>query len=322
MTNAAGLPFDDIRALIKMMPGPDEEALDAARVRAASLVDSSGSLGDLGTLAIWAAGWQGKARPTAQRPLLAIFAASHGVSPDGEAARARMELLAAGGAAINQICATTDLGLKVFDLALDMPTRDFTTAAALEEAECAATMAFGMEAIAGGSDLLSLGAIGRGGATAAAAIAHALYGGKPGDWAEIHDGREGQVVGDLIAKAVAHHRGNLSDPLEILRRLGGRDIAAIAGAILAGRLQRIPVILDGYAVTVAAAVLHALDSAALDHCIAGHITPGPHARVVEKLGLRGLLQLGLTSGEGVGAALAAGIVKVAINCHNDMATAS
>ncbi len=321
MTNAAGLPFDDIRALVRMMPGPDSEAVETAQARAASLAEPAGSLGALSTLALWAAGWQGKARPTVQRPLLAIFAANHGVEPDGAEARGRMELLAAGGAAVNQVCATFDLGLKVFDLALDLPTPDFTAAAALEEADCAATMAFGMEAIAGGSDLLGLGAIGAGGLVSAAAIAHALYGGDAADWVPAGDEARRSERCGWVAAAVACHRGHLADPLEVLRRLGGRDIAAMAGAILAGRLQRIPVILDSYPVLAAAAVLHAMDSTALEHCIVGHAAPGAHAALAGKLGLEALLYLDLTSGEGTGAALAAGIVKAAVNCHNDTAAA-
>ena len=124
-----------------------------------------------------------------------------------------------------------------------------------------------------------------------------------------------------MRRAVALNKGNLSDPLEVMRRLGGREIVAIAGAIMAARMERVPVILDGYVVTAAAAILHALDPSAIDHCIAGHLSvEGAHGDVLARLGKKPLLDLGMRLGEGSGAALAAGVVKAAIACHQDMAT--
>ena len=181
----------------------------------------------------------------------------HGVTPFPPSVTAQMvENFAAGGAAINQICVAYDLGLKVFDLALEYPTGDITEEAALSERDCAATMAFGMEAIAGGTDLLCIGEMGIGNTTIAAAINLALYGGTAADWVGPGTGSEGEVLQRKIAaveKAVALHRDHLSDPLEVLRRLGGREIAAMAGAILAARMQKIPVIIDGYVATCAGA---------------------------------------------------------------------
>ena len=326
----SGLPFDDIRALIRMMPGPDEEALAAIDEREAKLVKPAGALGRLESLARWAAGWQGKARPTCQRPLVAIFAGDHGVVAQGvspypaSVTRTMLETFSAGGAAINQICATYDLGLKVFDLAIGMPTADITLQAAMDEKGAAATIAFGMEAVAGGTDLLALGEMGIGNTTIAAAIYTALYGGPASRWAGRGTGLDDAGLARKIAAietAVALHRDHLADPLEVLRRLGGREFAALCGAILAARLQRIPVILDGYVVTAAAAILHAMDASALDHCIAGHVSAeGAHAAVLERLGLVPMLDLGMRLGEGSGAALAAGIVKTAIACHTGMAT--
>jgi nicotinate-nucleotide--dimethylbenzimidazole phosphoribosyltransferase len=328
--SATGLPFDDIRALIGMMRGPDEAAIAAVKAREATLTKPSGSLGRLEEIAAFVAGWQGKGKPAVTRPLVAIFAANHGVVKQGvspypqEVTRQMMENFAAGGAAINQICATFDIGLKVFDLALDYPSGDITEEAALDEKAAAATIAFGMEATAGGSDLLCLGEMGIGNTTIAAAIYHALYGGTAADWVGrgtgIDDAGLARKV-SAVEKAVALHRDHLGDPLEVLRRLGGREIAAIAGAILAARLQNVPVILDGYVVTAAAAILHALDPSALDHCLAGHISAeGAHRAVLARLGLRPILDLGMRLGEGSGAALAVGIVRAAVACHNDMAT--
>jgi nicotinate-nucleotide--dimethylbenzimidazole phosphoribosyltransferase len=237
-----------------------------------------------------------------------------------------LENFAAGGAAINQICASLGLGFKVFDLALDMPTRDFVEEPAMDEKACVATMAFGMEAIAGGTDLLCVGELGIGNTTVAAAIYTALYGGPAERWVGRGTGVDDSGLARKIAAveaAVACHRDHLRDPLEVLARLGGREVAAIAGAILAARLQHIPVILDGYVTTAAAAVLHALDPAALDHCVAGHVSAeGAHQAVLERLGKVPLLALGMRLGEGTGAAVAAGIVRAAAAVHRDMATFS
>lgn len=325
-----GLPFDDVRRLFAMMPGPDLDALAAVRARDSELTKPAGSLGRLEEIAEWVAAWQGNAKPAVMRPLVCVFAANHGVVKQGvspypqSVTRQMLENFAAGGAAINQICAAYDLGFKVFDLALDLPTGDITEEAALDERACVATMAFGMEAVAGGIDLLCFGEMGIGNTTIAAAIYAALYGGPVAHWVGRGTGLDDAGLARKVAaveKALATHAGHLGDPLEVLRRLGGREVAAIAGAILAARLQRVPVILDGYVVTAAAAILHALDPHALDHCLAGHCSAeGAHGEVLDRLGKVPLLDLGMRLGEGTGAALAAGIVKAAVACHNDMAT--
>ncbi|MDX3925343.1 MAG: nicotinate-nucleotide--dimethylbenzimidazole phosphoribosyltransferase [Shinella sp.] len=327
--SASGLPFDDFRELLRNLPGPDSAALVAARERDAQLTKPAGALGRLEEIALWLAAWTGRP-PAVTRPLVAVFAGNHGVTRQGvtpfpSSVTAQMvENFTAGGAAINQICVTHDLGLKVFDLALDYPTGDITEEAALSERDCAATMAFGMEAVAGGTDLICIGEMGIGNTTIAAAINLALYGGTAEEWVGPGTGSEGEVLKRKIAavgKAVALHRDHLSDPLEVLRRLGGREVAAMAGAILAARMQRIPVIIDGYVATAAGAILRAANPAALDHCLIGHVSAEPgHLKAIERLGKTPLLALGMRLGEGTGAALAAGIVKAAAACHSGMAT--
>ena len=133
--------------------------------------------------------------------------------------------------------------------------------------------------------------------------------------------RVSPIRAEVIAKAVARNKGALKDPLEVLRRLGGREIAAMAGAILAGRLQRVPVIVDGYVATSAAAILYKMDPSALDHCLFGHVSAEPaHRRALEIMGKRPLLDLGMRLGEATGAAMAMGIVKAAAQAHDGMAT--
>lgn len=325
----SGLPFDDFRTLMQNLPGADSDAVAAVRARDGKLTKPAGSLGKLEGIAEWLAAWTGRP-PAVTRPLVAVFAGNHGVTAQGvspfpSAVTAQMvENFAAGGAAINQICIAHDLGLKVFDLALDMPTNDITQEAAMDERTCAATMAFGMESIAGGTDLLCIGEMGIGNTTIAACIYHALFGGDAEDWAGAGTGSDEAGIkrkADVIRKAVALHKDHLKDPFELLRRLGGREIAAMAGAILAARVERIPVIIDGFVATSAAAVLKAASSDALDHCVIGHVSAEKaHIKAVMELDMEPLLDLGMRLGEGTGAALAAGIVKSAALCHSGMAT--
>lgn len=326
----SALPFDDIRALVARMPGPDNAAVAAVQARDATLTKPAGALGKLEMIVEWLAAWQRRSPPAVNRPLVAIFAGNHGVVARGVSAfpssvtRQMVDNFAAGGAAINQICLAYDLSLKVYDLALEVPTGDITVEAAMDEVVCARTMAFGMEAIAGGVDLLCVGEMGIGNTTVAAAIHAALFGGDPADWVGPGTGLDAEGIARkqaVVREAVAFHRDHIRDPLEVLRRLGGREIAAMAGAILAARLDRVPVIVDGYVATAAASVLYALDPSALDHCLFGHVSAEPaHRRALAKLGKEPLLDLGMRLGEGTGAALAAGIVRTAARLHSGMAT--
>lgn len=327
MTSA--LPFDDFRNLLARLPVGDEAAGELVRAQFYRAEKPKQSLGRLEEIAGWLATWSGKP-PAVNRPLVAIFAGNHGVvkqkiSPRPmEATAGAVELSAAGGSAINQICLAYDLGLKVFDLALHLPTADMTQEAALDERGCAATMAFGMEAISG-TDLLCIGDVGVGNSTVAAAMLAALHGGKGADWVGPGSGADAAMIArktGAVDAALALHGSHLKDPLEVLRRVGGRETAAIAGAIIAARMEKVPVILDGFAAIAAGSVLHALNPSALDHCLIAQASSEPGQRkAIEKLGMKPLIDLGLSHGEGVGAALAAGLVKAAALCSTGMAAA-
>jgi nicotinate-nucleotide--dimethylbenzimidazole phosphoribosyltransferase len=322
-------PFDDIRALVADMPSANEPALAAAREREGQLTKPAGSLGRLEEIAEFLASWQG-GPPHVDNPLVAVFAGNHGVVAQGvspfpaSVTEAMVANFQSGGAAINQICKTFDISLKVYELALSQPTGDITAEPAMDERGCAATMAFGMEALAGGPDLLCLGEMGIGNTTVAAAIYCALFGGEPETWVGRGTGVDDAGLkrkADAVRHALETHKGHLDDPLEVLRRLGGREIAAMAGAILGARHQRTPVLLDGFVVCSAAAVLHKLNPAALDHCLVGHVSAeSAHGRALAALGKEPLLNLGMRLGEGTGAALAVGVAKAAVACHNGMAT--
>lgn len=325
----SALPFDDIRNLVKSMPGPDADAIQAVKAREVQLTKPAGSMGKLEELAEWLAAWSGKSSPTVTRPLVAVFATAHGVAEKGVSAfpasvnQQMVENFAAGGAAINQLCRANDLGLKIFDLALDMPTPSITEEDAMDEANCAATMAYGMEALAGGIDLICLGEMGIGNTTVAAAVLNGLFGGEASDWVGRGTGvdDEGLERKRAAVEAAVARLDGVKDPLEVLRRVGGREIAAMAGLIIAARLQRVPLLVDGFVTTAAAAVVYAMDPSGLDHCQFAHVSAeAGHRRALEIMGKDALLDLGLRLGEGTGAALAAGIVKAAAETHCGMAT--
>jgi nicotinate-nucleotide--dimethylbenzimidazole phosphoribosyltransferase len=325
-----GLPFDDIRALIATMPGPDADAVAQTRARDKELTKPPGSLGRLEMIVEWLAAWQQRHPPKVERPVVAVFAGNHGVVAQGVAAYPQAvtaQMVAnfqSDGAAVNQICKTFDLGLKVFELALEVPTNDITQDAAMSEKDCAATMAYGMEAISNGCDLLCIGEMGIGNTTIAAALACGLFGGTGADWVGPGTGVDGEGLkrkASAVDRAIALHKESLGDPLEVLRRLGGRELAAMAGAILGARMNHVPVLIDGYVATAAAAVLFKANPQALDHCLAAHCSAEPaHRKLLAHLGLKPLLDLDMRLGEASGAALAAGIVKAAAATHNGMAT--
>jgi len=323
-------PFDDFRALFGKFPAIDAQTLAAAQERQKHLTKPQGSLGRLEEIALWMAGWRAQEKPLVTKPLVAIFAGNHGVTRqnitpfDPAATQQMVDNFTHGGAAINQICTAHNLGLKVYDLALDYPTEDITQSPAMDVRGCAATMAFGMEAIAGGTDLLILGEMGIGNTAIASALCYGLYGGTAEDWTGPGTGSTGEYFARKLAAvrdSVALHAEHLSDPFEVLRRLGGREFAAMVGAIMAARMQRIPVLLDGFVVCAAAAILHKIHPNALDHCLVGHVSQEPgHRRLLEILGKKPILNLDMRLGEGTGAALAAGLVKAACLCHSQMAT--
>jgi nicotinate-nucleotide--dimethylbenzimidazole phosphoribosyltransferase len=321
-----------VRGLLASLPDADATAAAAAAARNGELTKPPGALGRLEDVAIWLAGWQGTPTPAVTAPAIAVFAGNHavtqrGVSPYPSDVTAQMVAnFAAGGAAINQICKAGGIQLSVHPIGLDHPAGDIVVGAAMTQDECARHVADGMAAVPPECDLFGAGEMGIGNTTAAAAIYAALYGGDAarfvGRGTGVDDAGLARKVG-VVKDALAHHAGSLGDPIEVLRCLGGREIAAIAGAILAARLRRVPVVLDGYVVTAAAAVLHATNPAAIDHCLAGHCSAeGAHAEVLEHLGLKPLLSLGLRLGEGTGAALAMAVVKAAAACQSGMATFS
>jgi len=309
-----GRPFDDIRALTEAMPQADLAAIDAVQNILTAAGESLSPLGRNAEYAKWLAGWQGKA-PSVDRPLITVFAGSHAVARHDFGddvivkAQARVKSMTEGSAGVRGISTSLQAAFKVFELGIEYPAADFTAEPSLSEKDCAAAIAFGMEVVAEGADIIALGNAGFGSATAAAAIALGLYGGTAEYWA----GGNGPAAASRISavgKGAHLHKSLLSDPLEVLRCFGGRDIAGMVGAILAARHQAIPIILDGYVVCAAAAVLHKIHPDAISHCMAGHVTAEPaHRALLERLGLTPMLDMGIGIGDGTGAAFALGALR-------------
>ncbi len=325
------MPFQtlaEFSAVLADLPAPDQTAIAKAEARNGHLTKPPGALGRLEALAIWMAGWQGTDTPHADRPQIVIFAGNHGVTARGVSAfpaEVTVQMVANfahGGAAINQLAKAFGAKLDVHPIELDRPTADFTEGPAMTDAETVAALKTGWLAVDPQADLFVAGEMGIGNTTVAAAIAAALYGGS--GWAGRGTGVDDAGLARkeaAIASGLARHKDALGDPMQVLRCLGGREIAAMAGAIAGAGAHRIPVILDGFIACAAAAVLAKAAPEALEHCVAGHVSAeGAHGRLLDKLGKEPLLSLGLRLGEGSGAALAIGILKGAVACHSGMAT--
>jgi nicotinate-nucleotide--dimethylbenzimidazole phosphoribosyltransferase len=330
--NAPPASFAEMRKILRQLPGPDLEAQTEVVRRQAELTKPPGSLGRLEAIAEWLATWQGRSRPQVERPRVAVFAGTHGVASRGvsayppEVTQQMVKNFLAGGAAINQLSAAIDADLRIYELDLEHPTEDFTRAAAMDEGRTANAMAYGMMAAEPGIDILCLGEMGIANTTVAATLSAALFGGTGADWAGPGTGVTGAALARKIAvidEALARHASAIEhhDPLVLLAAVGGEEFAAIAGAVLAARMGRIPVLLDGYACTAAAAVLYAVDRHALDHCLVAHRSAEPgHTRLLDAIGQRPLLDLGMRLGEASAAALVVPLLKAAAACHNGMAT--
>jgi nicotinate-nucleotide--dimethylbenzimidazole phosphoribosyltransferase len=317
-------------AALSDLRGPDPEAAAAARARQEQLTKPPGSLGRLEEIAIFFAGWQRRDRPVIDRARAAVFAGNHGVTVHGVSAypaSVTAQMVAnfeAGGAAINALSGIAGLELKVVALDLDRPTADFTTEPAMSVEDCLAALNAGAATVDERLDLLILGEMGIGNSTAAAALCARSYGTEAQYWVGPGTGIDGEGVrrkGQIIDRALAHHADAPRSAFETLRQVGGREIAAIAGAILRARQLSIPVLLDGFICSSAIAPLAIDNPAITGHCLAGHCSLEPgHARLLERLELAPLLSLDMRLGEGSGAAVAANIVRAALAAHDRMAT--
>lgn len=322
--------FSDIRGLLADLPSADTRARDAARERNDALTKPAGSLGRLEELAVWYAGWRGEAAPLIEAPQILVFAGNHSVASRGVSAypsevTAQMVVnFRSGGAAINQLASSAGAKLDVHPIELDRPTGDISSGPAMSEAEFVDAFGVGWRAVDPASDLMVAGEMGIGNTTSAAAIALALYGGSATDWTGRGTGVEGASLkrkAEIVSQAVDANRTEITDGIGALRCLGGRETAAMAGAIVRARHERIPVVLDGYVCTAAAACLARDNAQALEHAVSGHLSAeAPHRMLLDRLGLEPLLDLRMRLGEASGAAVAVQVLKCALACHSGMAT--
>ncbi|AXI45978.1 nicotinate-nucleotide--dimethylbenzimidazole phosphoribosyltransferase [Sulfitobacter sp. SK012] len=321
--------LDGFRDALAAMPGPDADAGAAALDRNGQLTKPPGALGRLEDLAIWYAGWRGNATARVTSPQVIVFAGNHGVAAQGvsafppEVTEQMVMNFQFGGAAINQIARAAGASLDVHALELDRPTQDFTKGPALSETDLLAALQTGWNSVNDDTDLLVVGEMGIGNTTPAAAIACALFGGDAEDWTGRGTGVDDAGLQNkirVVREGLALH-GATDDGLEVLRCLGGRELAAMAGAIACARARRIPVLLDGFICCAAAACLAQTVPGALDHCAAGHLSAeGAHARLLDAIDKAPILSLGLRLGEASGGALAISVLRAALECHSGMAT--
>ncbi|MCO5057008.1 MAG: nicotinate-nucleotide--dimethylbenzimidazole phosphoribosyltransferase [Rhizobiaceae bacterium] len=322
--------IDAIRATCSSFPEGVKDAEAAALERQSMLTKPPGSLGRLERIAAFLAGWQGRAVPKLDKVAVLVFAGSHGVTAQGvsafpaEVTAQMVANFSAGGAAINQLARQAGATLDVVELDVDRPTGDFTQGPAMSEDDFAAAVAKGRAAVKPDVDLICVGEMGIGNTTAAAALSAALFGGSGSEWVGRGTGVDDAGLARKAAAvdaALARHGNALRDPLEAARLVGGRELAAILAAVLEARLRSIPVLLDGFVATAAAAPLARLVDGGLAHALAGHVSAeAQHRRLLGLLGLEPILDLGMRLGEASGACLAVNILRGALACHAGMAT--
>lgn len=321
--------LEQFRKVLGAAAGADATARAGAMARNGQLTKPPGALGRLEELATWYAGWRGDPRPRMERPQVIVFAGNHGIAAQGVSAfpaEVTAQMVAnfeAGGAAINQLARSVGARLDVHALELDRPTTDFTRGPAMSETEFLEAIARGWDAVDPAGDLLVVGEMGIGNTTAAAAVACALDGGSAEAWVGRGTGVDDAgmaLKARVVREGIARNSSVLDDGLAVLRCLGGREMAAMAGALARARVERIPAILDGFICCAAAACLGRAVPGALDHAVAGHRSAeAAHGKILKDLKKDPILSLGMRLGEGSGAALAIGILKGALACHSGMA---
>ena len=318
-----------------------------------SLTKPVGSLGRLEEVAAQYVAWREEERPTIGPKAVYVFAADHGITEEGVSAYPRevtpqmVYNFLSGGAAINALARHTDSDVVVVDVGVDSDFRDapgllkrkvrrgtgnFAREAAMSAEELNAAIGVGMElaleAADQGRTLIALGEMGIGNTSAATAITAALTGrsvfdltGRGTGLDEERRSRKAQI----IDRALRLHFGDYCraevDPLEILRCVGGLEIAAITGAVLGAAARRIAVVIDGFICTAGAAIACALSSNARFGIIAGHLSQEPGHRVLlEHMAITPVLQLDMRLGEGSGAVLTFPVIEAAVRIYNEMAT--
>lgn len=318
-------PFDDLATI----SGPDLLARTAVTERASRVLRPLGALARLDEVAAWLGSWQRTDTPVVAKPMVVLAAGDHGVARRGVSAyptdvtKAMVDAIRAGVATSTVLARSVGALVRLVDAGVGAPTGDISVEAALDCARFAELVDLGRDTVAEiDTDLLILGEMGIGNTTAAAAVAACLGGGPVENWVGTGTGVEGEAFDrKLDAVSRARQRLGQAGPVGVLRQAGGSEMAVLAGACLEARLRSIPVLLDGYVVTAAVAPLAFLRPDALDHCLASHLSPEPgHRRLLDRLGMKPLLDLDMRLGEGSGALVAVPVIRMAAEAVVDVAT--
>ena len=313
------------------LPSCDSASRDAVHERAARILRPSGALAWLDELAAWVAGWQRTPHPRVARPAGLIFAADHGVAAASEVSayptgvtQAMFDAYREGRSTINAFAGIAGATVRAIDVGVGLPTADIRVEAAMDPGRFDSIVQVAFDAVDGlDCDLLVLGEMGIGNTTPSAAIAAALAGGETAAWVGRGTGvdDEGLARKRAAVQESVRRIAGVTDPIEILREVGGSELVAIAAATVAARHRSIPVVLDGYVVTSSVLPLSIVAPAALDHCTVGHCSAEPgHRKLLERLGKRPLLDLDMRLGEGSGAMAAVPLIAMACAGITDVPT--
>jgi len=321
---------DAITSLRGSLTTPDAGAEAAVRARAEQVLRPLGALQRLDDIAIWLAGWQRTSSPHVESVDCIVFAADHGVASTGvsaypqEVTGAMLRALREGVATASVMCSVLGIELSVVDVGVGRPTGDITTEPAMSPARFEECWLRGAESVSRlqHPDLLVVGEMGIGNTTTAAAVSAALFGGSAETWVGLGTGVTGSALEKKKAAVdTAVRRVGHAEPMEVLRQIGGSELVAIAGAVMEARAQSIPVVLDGFVVTSACAVLESARGGALAHTVAGHCSSEPgHRLLLDKLGKPPILDLSMRLGEASGALAAVPLIRLAASCVTDVAT--
>lgn len=342
------ISLQDIYHLTSTVQPLDTEAMAEARSRQQVLTKPPGSLGRLEELAIQIAGIRRQAIPTLKQKTVIVMAADHGVTSEGvsaypSAVTSQMVYnFLRGGAAINALArqagaqvVIVDVGVAteihhpaLLDRKIASGTRNMATEPAMTQAQMIAAINTGIDVlnaqVAQGTELVATGDMGIGNTTASSAITAALLqvpvANVTGRGTGLNDEQLAHKV-QVIEQALAINVPAAHNPLDVLMKVGGLEIAGLVGVMLAAAAQRIPVVIDGFISGAAALIAATLCPIASQYFIAGHISVEQgHALILKHLGLTPLLTLHLRLGEGTGAALAMNIIEGALHAHREMLT--
>lgn len=328
--SSAGRP-SRLRSMLEDLPVRDDLAAAAVHERAANILRPSGALRWLDEIAEWIAGWQRVPMPRVDRPAGLIFAADHGIAaatkvsayPTG-ITQAMLDAYRQHRSTITAFARLAGATVQAIDVGVGQPTGDIRTDAAVSVERFDQLVDVAVDAVdALDTDLLVLGEMGIGNTTPAAAVAAALAGGETAAWVGRGTGidDEGLARKRAAVQEAVRRIAGITDPLEVLREVGGAELVAIAAACVAARRRSIPVLLDGYVVTAAVLPLVMVEPTALEHCTVGHCSAEPgHRRLLERLGKRPLLDLDMRLGEGSGAMAAVPLVAMACAGITDVPT--